>query len=454
MTSTSPHTTPLSELLAGEEARFTEAHPRSHALAARASKSLLNGVPMSWMTHWATPFPLFMERAKGARLWDVDGNEYIDFCLGDTGSMAGHSPTATAEAIARHAATGITAILPTEDSIAVGEELTARFGLPFWQVAMTATDANRYALRLARHITGRPKVLVFNWCYHGTVDETLAVLDAQGAVRRRPGVVGPTRAAADTTRVVEFNDVDALERELAHGDVACVITEPALTNIGIILPDPGFHDALRELTRAAGSLLLIDETHTLCAGPGGMTAEVGLEPDLLVVGKSIGGGMPVAVYGMTEAVARASSAAVREPDLDISGIGGTLSGNALAVAAVRATLSSTLRAEDYARMVPLAERWGSGVREVIDEVGVDWSVTQLGCRAEYWPRPHPRTAAEAAAASDDEATTYLHLHALNRNVLLTPFHNMALMCPQTTPEDVDRHTAVFRDALQILASVR
>jgi glutamate-1-semialdehyde 2,1-aminomutase len=448
------YTTALSELLAGEEARFRESHPRSRALAAEAAKSLLNGVPMSWMAHWATPFPLFMERAQGARLWDVDGHEYIDFCLGDTGAMAGHSPAATVEAITRRAANGITAMLPTEESIAVGEELASRFGLPFWQVVMTATDANRYALRLARHITGRPKVLVFNWCYHGTVDETLAVLDAEGAVRRRPGVVGPTQPAADTTRVVEFNDVDALERELSHGDVACVITEPALSNIGIILPEPGFHDALRELTRAVGTLLLIDETHTMCAGPGGMTAELGLEPDLLVVGKSIGGGMPVAVYGMTDAVAKAASSAVEEPDLNISGIGGTLSGNALAVAAVHATLSTTLRAEEYTAMIPLAERWAAGVREVIDEVGADWSVTQLGCRAEYWPRSRPRTGAEAAAASDDEGTTYMHLHALNRNVLLTPFHNMALMCPQTTAEDVDRHTTVFREALQTLASVR
>jgi glutamate-1-semialdehyde 2,1-aminomutase len=332
--------------------------------------------------------------------------------------------------------------------------LTSRFGLPKWQIVMTATDANRYALRLARHLTGRPKVLVFNWCYHGTVDETLAVLDSDGRVARRPGVVGPTQPAADTTRVVEFNDVDALERELAHGDVACVIAEPALTNIGIILPDPGFHEALRELTRAAGTLLLIDETHTICAGPGGMTAELGLEPDLLVVGKSIGGGMPVAAYGMTEAVARVAGEAVEEPELNISGIGGTLSGNALAVAAVRATLSTTLRAEDYERMIPLAERWAAGVRNVIAECGLEWSVTRLGCRAEYWSATGDRTAAEAAEMLDDEGTTYLHLHALNRNVLLTPFHNMALMCPETTADDVDRHTSVFREGLRNVASTR
>jgi glutamate-1-semialdehyde 2,1-aminomutase len=451
---TSSNLTPMSDLLEAEEERYRESHPRSRALATDAARSFLNGVPMSWMSHWATPFPLFMERAKGARLWDVDGNEYIDFCLGDTGAMAGHSPPATVEAIARRAGSGITAILPTEDAIAVGQELTHRFGLPKWQIVMTATDANRYALRLARQMTGRPKVLVFNWCYHGTLDETLAVLDAEGRVSRRPGVVGPTQPAADTTRVVEFNDVDALERELAHGDVACVIAEPALTNIGIILPDPGFHDALRDLTRATGTLLLIDETHTMCAGPGGMTAEMRLEPDLLVAGKAIGGGMPVAAYGMTEAVARVAGEAVEEPDLNISGIGGTLSGNALAVAAVRATLSSALRAEDYARMIPLAERWTAGVRDVIAEVGLPWSVTRLGCRAEYWPASGKRTAAEAAEMSDDDATTYLHLHALNRNVLLTPFHNMALMCPETTSSDVDLHTSVFREALRAVAAAR
>jgi len=454
MSSTSSKSARLSELLEAEEERYRASHPRSLTLAGQAAKSLLNGVPMSWMTHWATPFPLFMQRAKGARLWDVDGNEYIDFCLGDTGAMAGHSPPAAAEAISRRAAMGITAILPTEDAVVVGEELTRRFGLPMWQIVMTATDANRFALRLARHVTGRPKVLVFNWCYHGTVDETLAVLDSDRRVARRPGVVGPTQPAGETTRVVEFNDVDALERELAHGDVACVIAEPALTNIGIILPDPGFHEALRALTRAAGTLLLIDETHTICAGPGGMTAELGLEPDMLVVGKAIGGGMPAAAYGMTEAVARVAAEAVEEPELNISGIGGTLSGNALAVAAVRATLSRTLRVEDFERMIPLAERWEAGVRAAIEECGLQWSVTRLGCRAEYWPASGDRTAAEAAAMSDDEATSYLHLHALNRNVLLTPFHNMALMCPDTTPDDVDRHTSVFREALGNVASVR
>ncbi len=454
MSQTTTHVSGFTKLIDAENERFRETHPRSYDLATQTAKSLLNGVPMSWMTHWATPFPIFMDRASGARLWDVDSNEYVDFCLGDTGAMAGHSPRATVEAMNRQAASGITGMLATADAIAVGEELGRRFGLPKWQIVMTATDANRYVLRLARHITGRPKVLVFNWCYHGTVDETLAVLDDDGRIARRPGVVGPTQAPSETTRVVEFNDVAALERELAHGDVACVITEPALTNIGIIPPEPRFHEALRELTRAAGALLIIDETHTMCAGPGGMTAELALAPDLLVVGKSIGGGMPVAAYGMTEEVARAASPAVEEPDQNISGIGGTLSGNALAVAAVRATLANSLRAEDYARTIPLAARWTEGVRSVIDEMGLPWSVTQLGCRAEYWPATGRRTAADAAKMSDEEATTYLHLHAINRNVLLAPFHNMALMCPATSEADVDLHTNVFREGLRNVAAVR
>jgi glutamate-1-semialdehyde 2,1-aminomutase len=436
-------------LMAREEARYAQTHQESRDLHVRGARSLLNGVPMNWMEKWPGPFPLFMSRAIGARLWDVDGNEYVDFCLGDTGAMAGHVPAATAEALEDRMRQGVTAILPTADAVWVGEELTKRFGLPIWQVAMSATDANRFALRLAREITGRRKVLVFNWCYHGTVEETLAVL-VNGQVVRRAGVLGAVQDPADTTRVVEFNDVNALKGALSHGDVACVLTEPALTNIGIIPPDPGFHAVLRDLTRSSGTLLVIDETHTICAGPGGMTKAAGLSPDMLVVGKSIGGGVPVAVFGMTNAVASSVAEAVKEPGLNISGIGGTLSGNALAVAAVRATLESTLREADFARMIPLARRWALGVQTTIERAGLDWSVSQLGARAEYWLCPRPKTAAEAAAAVDDEVESLLHLYALNRGVLLTPFHNMALMCPATSVDDVDRHTEVFSEAIEEL----
>ncbi|HVW89540.1 MAG TPA: transaminase, partial [Gaiellaceae bacterium] len=318
------------ELLARELAAFERDHPRSLELSRRAHRSLLAGVPMHWMVRWAGGFPVFAEEAWGARFRDVDGLEYVDLCLGDTGAMTGHSPPEVVAAVAGQAAKGITLMLPSEDALWVGEELTRRFGLSRWQFALTATDANRFAIRLARLVTGRPKVLVFNWCYHGTVDETFATLSG-GAVVAREGNLGPPVPLDETTRVVEWNDVDALERELAHGDVACVLAEPALTNIGIVLPEPGFHDALRELTRAHGSLLAIDETHTLCAGPGGYTAAHGLEPDVLTVGKAIGSGIPSAAYGFTEEVAARIEAAIGTDDSDVGGVGGTLAANVLSL---------------------------------------------------------------------------------------------------------------------------
>ncbi len=439
----------LSAALAAELARFTAEHPRSLALFEQAKTHLHDGVPMSWMTRWAGAFPLFVERAKGARFTDVDGRTYIDFCLGDTGAMTGHAPDAALVAIKAQLDRGITFMLPTEEALAVSAELARRFGLPSWQLAMTATDANRFAIRIARQITGRPKVLVFNWCYHGTVDETFATLGPDGRVGPRPGNVGPPVNPAVTTRVVEFNDLAALERELSAGDVACVLAEPAMTNIGIVLPDPGFHEALRALTRKHGTLLIIDETHTLSAGPGGCTRAWGLSPDVVTLGKAIASGIPAAVYGFTAEVA-ARWRAVTDRDLsDTGGIGGTLAGNALAVAAMRATLGEVLTEKAYARMIPLAERFAAGVEGIIAELELPWIVKRLGARAEYWFRAAaPRNGGEAAAAIDGELDRYMHLAALNRGVLMTPFHNMALISPATTAADVDLHTDVFRESLR------
>jgi glutamate-1-semialdehyde aminotransferase len=370
--------------------------------------------------------------------------------------MTGHSPAPVVRAIAEQAARGITLMLPSEDALWVGEELTRRFGLARWQFALTATDANRFVLRLARHVTGRPKVLVFNWCYHGTVDETFATLDG-GRVVEREGNLGPPVPLDETTRVVEWNDVDALERELAAGDVACVLAEPALTNIGIVLPEPGFHDALRRLTRAHGTLLVIDETHTLCAGPGGFTAAYGLEPDALTVGKAIGSGIPSAAYGFGEELAARIEGSIPADDSDVGGVGGTLAANVLSLAAMRATLGEVLTDEAFARMIALGERFERGVAGVIEEHGLDWHVTRLGCRVEYlFRRERPRTGSEAAAGQDHLLDRLIHLYCLNRGVLLTPFHNMALMSPTTTDADVDRHTEVFAAAageLQGLARV-
>jgi glutamate-1-semialdehyde 2,1-aminomutase len=364
--------------------------------------------------------------------------------------MTGHAPPATVAAITARAPQGLTTMLPGEDAAWVGEELARRFGLPLWQLALSATDANRFALRLARHATGRRKVLVFDWCYHGTVDETLVSLDDAGHVVPRPGNTGAPIDPSETTVVVEFNDPDALTAALEFGDVACVLAEPALTNIGIVLPDLEYHERLREITRRTGTLLVIDETHTICAGPGGATAAWGLDPDLLVIGKPIAGGIPAAAFGMTTAVAERVTGAMAADDTDVSGIGGTLAANALALAAVRATLGSALREEDFAASIPLAERWADGVAGIIESRGVPWNVQRLGCRAEYWFCPPPRTGAEAAAAVDHELDGFMHLSALNRGILLTPFHNMALLCPAHTAADVDHHTVVFATAVDEL----
>lgn len=429
---------------------FTDRHPGSAELAAAATRGLVSGVPMPWMTRWPGRFPVFFTEATGARFTDVDGHEYVDFCLGDTGAMTGHGLVDVAEALHARAKCGITTMLPSEDAIWVAGELTRRFGLPKWQFAMTATDANRFVLRFARALTGRPKVAVIDWCYHGTVDETLAVLGPDGAVVPRPGALGPAFDPALTTRVVPFNDPVALDAALSHGDVSCLLMEPALTNIGIVLPSEGYLESVREITRRHGVLLVIDETHTICAGPGGCTRAWNLEPDLFVIGKPIAGGMPAAAYGMTAEVAGRLESMMAGHSVDVSGVGGTLTGNALALAAMRATLSTNLRDEDFGVMIPLATRWADGVRRSYEAHGLPWHVQQLGARAEYWFSPPPRNGADAAAASDAELDAYMHLFALNRGILLTPFHNMALFSPSHSTADVDLHTSVFADAVSSL----
>ncbi|HKG42970.1 MAG TPA: transaminase [Gaiellaceae bacterium] len=439
-------------LLERELERFERDHPRSRELAKEAKGPLLSGVPMPWMIRWPGGFPVFAAEAHGARFTDVDGREYVDFCLGDTAAMTGHSPEPTVRAVAEQAAKGITLMLPSEDAVWVGRELTRRFGLARWQFALTATDANRFAIRLARELTGRPKILVFNWCYHGSVDETVATL-RDGAVVERDGNIGPPVPLDETTRVVEWNDVDELERELAHGDVACVLAEPALTNIGIVLPEPAFHDALRAATRATETLLIIDETHTICAGPGGYTRAHALEPDLLTIGKPIAAGIPAAAYGFsTEVADRLEALLPADERADVGGIGGTVAANALSLAATRATLADVLTDEAFARMIALGERFEAGVAEVIERHRLPWHVTRLGCRVEYLFRAERASnGSDAAASADALLDRLIHLYALNRGILLTPFHNMALMSPATTEADVDLHTQVLDEAAAELA---
>ncbi|MFL6222873.1 MAG: transaminase [Actinomycetes bacterium] len=439
----------LAALLERERDTFAERHPRSRAAYRAAGASLLGNVPMTWMNKAAGRFPVYLAEASGATVVDLDGHRYVDLCLGDTAAMAGHSPAPTVAAVQRRYAEagGATAMLPTEDAAWVGAELARRFGVPLWSFSLTATDANRWALRLARLVTGRPKVLVFNYCYHGTVDEAFITLDAGGAGSREGNVGAPVDPAV-TTRVVEFNDLDALDRELAAGDVACVLMEPALTNIGIVLPAPGYLAGVRELTRRHGTLLVNDETHTLSAGPGGCTLAWGLEPDLVTVGKAIAGGIPAGAYGLSAEVADRVAGHGDADLVDTGGVGGTLAGNALSVVAMRATLEHVLTDQAFEHMTALGTRFTAGVQGVIDACRLPWSVVQLGARAEYrFTSPAPVNGGRSAAAGDEGLEDYLHLYLHNRGILLTPFHNMALMSPDTTEADVDRHTEVFGAAV-------
>jgi glutamate-1-semialdehyde 2,1-aminomutase len=439
----------LAAALDAERALHAERTPGSLALFEQADH-LFGRVPMTWMNKWSGGYPLYLDTAHGNRITDVDHHEYVDFALGDTGAMAGHSPQPTVEAVQHRIGElgGITTMMPSEDAEWVAAELTRRFGLPLWSFSLTATDANRWALRVARMVTGRPMVMAFSYCYHGSVDETFVITGPDGQTAPRGGNVGPAVPVSQTTRVAEFNDLASVEAGLAHGDVAVLIMEPALTNIGIVLPDPGFVEGVRELCTRYGTLLLIDETHTISAGPGGCTEAWGLQPDIFVIGKSIGGGIPCGAYGITEAVAQDVR---NHPDadlVDVGGVGGTLAGNVLSTAAMRATLGEVLTQENFDHMISLATRFTEGVEAVLDRYDVPWSIAQLGARAEYrFTRPAPRNGTESAAAHDDDIEEYLHLYLSNRGVLITPFHNMALMCPDTSAADVDLHSKLFEEAV-------
>ena len=434
----------LKKLHAREEERFLARTPNSRELFERAKGVMPGGVPMSWMAKWPGKYPLFVASAQGAHFVDVDGNEFIDLCLGDTGSMTGHSPAPTVAAITSQLAKGMTAMLPTDDAVAVSSELARRFGLPLWQFTVSATDANRHAIRYSRLITGKQKIIVIDRCYHGSVDETFATLDASGNTVAREGNIGAPVALDQTTRVVEFNDIAGMEKALAHGDVAAILMEPAMTNVGIVLPQAGYLDAVAELAEKYGTILIIDETHTISVGPGGMTADHGLKPDFLTIGKAIGGGIPTGTFGMTQTIADSIKKMVELEIIDTGGVGGTLAGNALSLAAMRATLTQVLTRENFDRMIELGNRWSDGVDAAINEFDLPWSCNRLGARAEYiFGKVAPVTGADANNAGDFELEQYIHLRMLNDGFLITPFHNMALMCPDTTAADVDAHTKVF-----------
>jgi len=448
----------ITSLLAREEEKFAADRPKSKQMFERSKNCFVGGTPMSWMRIWMGGFPVFVEKAEGATLWDVDGNKYVDLCLGDTGALCGHAHPEVTAALSEQFGKGITHMLPTEDSLWVGEELTRRFGLPYWQILMTASDANRMALKAAREVTGRKLILAFNFSYHGSVDETLCV-SLMGNMMHIPGAMGPIVAnPASTTRIVEFNDVAALEKALEPRDIACVITEPVMTNVGIIYPDPGYHEALREITERTGTLLLIDETHCICGGPAGMTGEWGLKPDILVLGKPVAGGFPAAVLGFNEAIAR--KLASRIPWHMFFGFGGTLSGNAAAVAGIKASLTHALTRENFDRMIPLAQQMENGIAELIKEFELGWYVARIGCRVEFRFLPDPpRKGSDTLNDAPYNAVDIfndglsgpleklIHVYCANRGVLLTPVHEMALVGPATTIEDVKLYLSALRELI-------
>ena len=436
-----------------EEKRFLKLHPKSGKFFNKGKKVMPAGVPMSWMAKWPGAYPVFVEKAQGSRFIDVDGNEYVDLCLGDTGSMTGHSPKETIKSIKKQLSKGLTAMLPTEDAIEVGNELNKRFGLPLWQFTVTATDANRHAIRYARLITGKTKIIVIDKCYHGSVDETFATLDSNGNTIQRPGNIGAPVELNETTRVVEFNDLDGMERALAQGDVAAILMEPAMTNIGIVLPEDGYLVKIGELAKKYGAVWIIDETHTISSGYGGMTKLLSLKPDMLTIGKAIAGGIPTGTFGMTEEISKQIQSLVSREIIDTGGIGSTLAGNALSLAAMNATLKKVLTERAFKKMIELGNLWCDGVDQAIEEFELPWHCSRLGARGEYLFQPNaPKTGKEAHDAGDFELEQYIHLRMLNQGILITPCHNMALVSPVTTKKEIAKHTKAFREMCRDLVS--
>ncbi|QYZ70579.1 aspartate aminotransferase family protein [Neotabrizicola shimadae] len=437
------------EALADREAkRFAEAHPKAQAALASGAGVYLDGVPLHWMKDWPMPHLPLVAKAEGAVLVDIDGNRVEDFCLGDTGSMFGHSPKPVARAIRRQAGRGLTYMLPTEEALEAGRLLVERFGDFRWQIATTATDANRFAIRVARAVTGRPKILVFNGCYHGTVDDAMVTLDEAGHTINRPGLLGQFNDLTGGAVCVEFNDLAGVEAALAKGDVAAILTEPVMTNSCMVLPDAGFHDGLRTLSRRYGALLIIDETHTISSGLGGYTRVHSLSPDMFVVGKCVAGGMPTSVWGMTEEVAERYRVVNADRESGHSGMGTTLSANPMQFACLKATLGEVMTPKAYEHMEKLAERLSRGLRKSIERHKAPWHVVRVGARVEFICAPGPlKNGAEAAGAHVPQVELAVHVALLNRGCLIAPFHNMMLISPATRKRQVDRLVAAFDDVM-------
>ncbi len=423
-------------MLERENLLYVQRNPKSQVLSLKASQNWLRGVPMHWMVDWDLPFPLFVEKASGSTLRDVDGHELADLCLGDTGAMFGHSPPAIAECMAREGAKGLTTMLPSPDAATVGALLEDRFGLPCWQVTATASDANRAVIRWARAITGRSKILIFNHAYHGCVDDTFVTAD-HGQIKMVEGLVGEPRDLTQFTKVIEFNDVTALEAALREGDVACVLAEPVMTNVGMVLPHAGFLETLRALTIKTKTLLIFDETHTLTSSPGGYAKTVNITPDGLVFGKPIAGGIPAAVYGFSADVAVRISAYLQKRGEGRSGIGTTLSGSRIQLALIKTTLETFFTDDVFSGLITKAQRLERGIADLLTKHALPWHVTRVGSRVEFMcvEKP-PDNGFEASQSIHLPVDQAVHRYLLNRGVVITPFHNMMLICPSTTETQI------------------
>jgi len=433
----------LAAFAAREAGTYAKARPKAAKALKDGADVFLGGVPMHWMADWPMPHLPLVARAQGARIEDIDGCKLDDFCLGDTGSMFGHSPAPVAKAIRQQARRGLTYMLPTEAALEAGRLLTDRFGPFRWQIATTATDANRFALRVARAITGKPKVLVFNGCYHGTVDDTFVSLE-NGRTVNSPGLLGQVNDLTQTAVCCEFNDLASVEGALAKGDVAAILTEPVMTNSCMVLPDAGFHDGLRQLSLKYGALLIMDETHTISSGLGGYTRVHSLRPDIFVVGKCVAGGMPTAVWGLTDETAKRYEEVNANRPSGRSGMGTTLSANPMQFACLVANLSQVMTPENYAHMEKLAERLSHGIKRVIDRHRAPWHVVRVGARVEFICAPGPlKNGTQAGFAHHPQVEAAIHTALINRGTLIAPFHNMMLISPATKKAQVDRLIASF-----------
>ncbi len=440
------------KVIDAERERYLAIHPTSLTLSKRSNAHFLYGVPMHWMNDWGMPVPLFVEKAFGAHFTCADGIDYTDFCLGDTGAMFGHSPLPVASAIAAQAHKGFTAMLPSTLAPNVGKALSDFFGLDYWQLATTATDSNRFVLRWARAVTNRKKVLVFDGCYHGTVDDTM--LDTiDGIVANRQSLLGQVQDLTLHSVAVPFNDLAAVERELAKGDIAALLTESALTNCGMVLPNKGFIEDLRALCTKYSTLLVLDETHTISTAHGGWAKANKVTPDFLVVGKPIAGGLPAAAYGFSAAMASRMKAAKDSAPAGHSGIGTTLSGNMMTLAAVHATLTEVATEAAYKHMLALARLLEHHLNDSLKTYKLPWNISRMGARLELqFCENSPSNAQQARLAQNDTIESAIHLYLLNRGVLLTPFHNMMLVCPATTEADINKLVQVFNDCLKELCN--